>query len=137
MNIVRENIYENNISILGSGLGISNIKFSNNYAVNKTQASLQYFIRNGAIIERYENSIVSFNNLYLNILFSTGIFGIVWLIILLIKTLKKLPVDRSQYNQYLNMGLLVILIMYFFQGEELSVWFATFIGIFLSERKNV
>jgi len=27
--------------------------------------------------------------------------------------------------------------MYFFQGEELSVWFATFIGIFLSEKKNV
>ena len=51
--------------------------------------------------------------------------------------LKKLPDDRSQYNQYLNMGLFVILIMYFFQGEELSVWFATFIGIFLSERKNV
>ena len=137
LNIVRENIYENNISILGSGLGISNIKFSDNYALNKTQASLQYSIRNGAIIERYENSIVSFNNLYLNILFSTGIFGIVWLILLLIKTLKKLPVNHNEYNQYMNMGFFVILIMYFFQGEELSVWFATFIGIFLSERKNV
>ena len=137
LNIVRENIYENNITILGSGLGISNIKFSDNYALNKSQASLQYSIRNGAIIERYENSIVSFNNLYLNILFSTGIFGILWLILLLIKTLKKLPVNHNQYNQYINMGFFVILIMYFFQGEELSVWFATFIGIFLSERKNV
>ena len=136
-NIVRENIYENNISILGSGLGISNIKFSDNYALNKTQASLQYSIRNGVIIERYENSIVSFNNLYLNILFSTGIFGIAWLLLLLIKTLKNLPVDRSQYNQYLNMGIFVIIIMYLFQGEELSVWFATFIGLFLSEKKNV
>ena len=137
LNIVRENIYENNISILGSGLGISNIKFSDNYALNKTQASLQYSIRNGVIIERYENSIVSFNNLYLNILFSTGIFGIAWLILLLIRTLKNLPVDRSQYNQYLNIGIFVILIMYFFQGEELSVWLATFIGLFLSEKKNV
>ena len=75
--------------------------------------------------------------LYLNILFSTGIFGIVWLTLLLIKTLKKLPVNHNEYNQYMNMGFFVILIMYFFQGEELSVWFATFIGIFLSERKNV
>ena len=137
LNIVGENIYENNISILGSGLGISNIKFSDNYALNKTQADLKYSIRNGVIIERYENSIISFNNLYLNILFSTGIFGIVWLILLLIKTLKKLPIDRSQYNQYLNMGFFVIIIMCFFQGEEPSVWFATFIGIFLSEKKNV
>ena len=122
---------------MGSGLGISNIKFSDNYALNKTQASLQYSIRNGAIIERYEDSIVSFNNLYLNILFSTGIFGIAWLILLLIKTLKNLPVNRSQYNQYLNMGIFVIIIMYLFQGEELSVWFATFIGLFLSEKNNV
>ena len=137
LNIVRENIYENNISILGSGLGISNIKFSDNYAINKTQSNLQYLIRNGVIIERYENSIVSFNNLYLNILFSTGIFGFFWLILLLIKTLKNLPINNIHFNQYLNMSMFVILIMYFFQGEELSVWLATFIGLFISEKSNV
>jgi len=27
--------------------------------------------------------------------------------------------------------------MYFFQGEELSVWLATFIGLFISEKSNV
>ena len=137
LNLIRENMYEDNVSILGSGLGISNIKFSDNYAINKTQSDLQYLIRNGVIIERYENSIVSFNNLYLNILFSTGIFGFFWLILLLIKTFKKLPVNGSDYNQYLNMSIFVILIMYFFQGEELSVWLATFIGLFISEKSNV
>ena len=130
-------MYEDNVSILGSGLGISNIKFSDNYAINKTQSDLQYLIRNGVIIERYENSIVSFNNLYLNILFSTGIFGFFWLILLLIKTLKNLPINNIHFNQYLNMSIFVILIMYFFQGEELSVWLATFIGLFISEKSNV
>ena len=137
LNLVRENMYENNVSILGTGLGISNIKFSDNYAINKSQSNLQYSIRNGAIIERYENSIVSFNNLYLNILFSTGIFGFFWLLLLLIKTFKKLPVNGSGYNQYLNMSIFVILIMYLFQGEELSVWLATFVGLFISEKSNV
>ena len=98
---------------------------------------MQYLIRNGVIIERYENSIVSFNNLYLNILFSTGIFGFFWLILLLIKTLKNLPINNIHFNQYLNMSIFVILIMYFFQGEELSVWLATFIGLFISEKNNV
>jgi O-antigen ligase len=130
-------MYENNVSILGTGLGISNIKFSDNYAINKSQSNLQYSIRNGAIIERYENSIVSFNNLYLNILFSTGIFGFFWLLLLLIKTFKKLPVNGCDYNQYLNMSIFVILIMYLFQGEELSVWLATFVGLFISEKSNV
>ena len=137
LNLIRENMYEDNVSILGSGLGISNIKFSDNYAINKTQSDLQYLIRNGVIIERYENSIVSFNNLYLNILFSTGIFGFFWLILLLIKTLKNLPINNIDFNQYLNMSIFVILIMYFFQGEELSVWLATFIGLFISEKSNV
>ena len=137
LNLIRENMYEDNVSILGSGLGISNIKFSDNYAINKTQSDLQYLIRNGVIIERYENSIVSFNNLYLNILFSTGIFGFFWLILLLIKTLKNLPINNIHFNQYLNMSIFVILIMYFFQGEELSVWLATFIGLFISEKNNV
>ena len=137
LNLIRENMYEDNVSILGSGLGISNIKFSDNYAINKTQSDLQYLIRNGVIIERYENSIVSFNNLYLNILFSTGIFGFFWLILLLIKTLKNLPINNIHFNQYLNMSIFVILIMYFFQGEELSVWLATFIGLFISEKSNV
>jgi len=137
LNLIRENMYEDNVSILGSGLGISNIKFSDNYAINKTQSDLQYLIRNGVIIERYENSIVSFNNLYLNILFSTGIFGFFWLILLLIKTLKNLPINNIHFNQYLNMSIFVILIMYFFQGEELSVWLATFIALFISEKSNV
>ena len=137
LNLIRENMYEDNVSILGSGLGISNIKFSDNYAINKTQSDLQYLIRNGVIIERYENSIVSFNNLYLNILFSTGILGFFWLILLLIKTLKNLPINNIHFNQYLNMSIFVILIMYFFQGEELSVWLATFIGLFISEKSNV
>ena len=137
LNLIRENMYEDNVSILGSGLGISNIKFSDNYAINKTQSDLQYLIRNGVIIERYENSIVSFNNLYLNILFSTGIFGFFWLILLLIKTLKNLPINNIHFNQYLNMSIFVILIMYFFQGEELSVWLATFVGLFISEKSNV
>ena len=137
LNLIRENMYEDNVSILGSGLGISNIKFSDNYAINKTQSDLQYLIRNGVIIERYENSIVSFNNLYLNILFSTGIFGFFWLILLLIKTLKNLPINNIHFNQYLNMSIFVILIMYLFQGEELSVWLATFVGLFISEKSNV
>ena len=137
LNVVRENMYENNVSVLGSGLGISNIKFSDNYAINKTQSNLQYSIRNGVIIDRYENSIISFNNLYLNILFSTGIFGFFWLLLLLIKTFRNFPVNNSEYNQYLNMSIFMILLMYFFQGEELSVWLATFIGLFINEKSNV
>ena len=31
----------------------------------------------------------------------------------------------------------MILLMYFFQGEELSVWLATFIGLFINEKSNV
>ena len=136
INIVQENIYKNSITFVGSGLGISNIKLSDNYALNKSQSSLQYSVRNGVIIERYYSTIVSFNNLYLNILFSTGIFGILWFLFLLIKTYKNLPINKSIYNQYLNVSIIVILTMYFFQGEELSIWLATFISLFISEESN-
>ena len=131
-NISRINSYlsEKKVTLLGDGFGIANVKFSNDFNKNNK------IIRNNEVQNIYPGLIVSMNNLYANIYFSTGIFGLILFFVSLIQisvSILKQSISRSPilFASFLN-----ILIMYFFQGEELSLFFAYIIGMGLSHKEN-
>lgn len=129
LNIGLNYIKDNKIEFFGKGLGISNLDLSDKYIQSKTQSELTFYIRNGVIIERYSNNIVSFNNLYINILISTGILGLIWFILNLVFLIRHLLLNINETNEATLFSLFVILIMYFFQAEEFSLWFAFIVGL--------
>ena len=93
-------------------------------------------VRNNEVQNVYPGLIVSMNNLYANVYFSTGIFGLILFFVSLIQisvSILKQSISRSPilFASFLN-----ILIMYFFQGEELSLFFAYIIGMSLSKKEN-
>ena len=133
LNIGLNYIKNNKIEFLGKGLGISNLELSDQYIKSKTQSDLTFYIRNGVIIERYNNNVVSFNNLYFNILISSGILGIIWFVLNLLFLFKHLIINFNETNETIALSILVMLIMYFFQAEELSLWFAYFVGLSYSK----
>ena len=119
-NISRINSYlgEKNLTLLGDGFGIANVKFTNDFNKNNK------IIRNNEVQNIYPGLIVSMNNLYANVYFSTGIFGLILFFVSLIQisvSILKQSISRSPilFASFLN-----ILIMYFFQCEELSLFFA-------------
>lgn len=131
-NISRINSYlsEKKVTLLGDGFGIANVKFTNDFNKNNK------IIRNNEVQNIYPGLIVSMNNLYANIYFSTGIFGLILFFVSLIQisvSILKQSISRSPilFASFLN-----ILIMYFFQGEELSLFFAYIIGMGLSHKEN-
>ena len=131
-NISRINSYlgEKNVTLLGDGFGIANVKFTNDFNKNNK------IIRNNEVQNIYPGLIVSMNNLYANVYFSTGIFGLILFFVSLIQisvSILKQSISRSPilFASFLN-----ILIMYFFQGEELSLFFAYIIGMSLSKKEN-
>ena len=131
-NISRINSYlgEKNLTLLGDGFGIANVKFTNDFNKNNK------IIRNNEVQNIYPGLIVSMNNLYANVYFSTGIFGLILFFVSLIQisvSILKQSISRSPilFASFLN-----ILIMYFFQGEELSLFFAYIIGMSLSKKEN-
>ena len=131
-NISRINSYldQKNVTLLGDGFGIANVKFTNDFNKNNK------IIRNNEVQNIYPGLIVSMNNLYANVYFSTGIFGLILFFVSLIQisvSILKQSISRSPilFASFLN-----ILIMYFFQGEELSLFFAYIIGLSLSKKEN-
>ena len=131
-NISRINSYlgEKNVTLLGDGFGIANVKFTNDFNKNNK------IVRNNEVQNVYPGLIVSMNNLYANVYFSTGIFGLILFFVSLIQisvSILKQSISRSPilFASFLN-----ILIMYFFQGEELSLFFAYIIGMSLSKKEN-
>ena len=87
-------------------------------------------------VYRNPGQVVSFNNLYTNIYFSAGLVGLLWFLIFISNVLKKLYKRGNEYTFYIFSNLIVILLMFFFQAEELSTMLAISLGLMLLEFKN-
>ena len=130
ISILNQYISSENIQIFGQGLGIANLNFSPTFD-DLTKKNVDE-----EIVYRNPGQIVSFNNLYINLYFSGGIIGLIWFLIFLFNVLKKLYNNGNEYSFYIFSNLVVILLMYFFQAEELSTMFAISLGLMLLEFKN-
>tara|TARA_B100000029_G_C17574324_1_gene957664 strand:+ start:250 stop:1629 length:1380 start_codon:yes stop_codon:yes gene_type:complete len=127
---INEYMNLNGVKLFGEGIGIANINYS-----------FEYEDLSNRVIERrvrFSNpgQVVSFNNLYANILFSSGLLGFIWFSIILYKLIIHLVKRFSSLDVYLLSYLLLILLMYFFQGEELSISLGIAIGLATTSGKD-
>lgn len=124
--------YVNNegISIFGDGYGYSNISFS--YAADEATKR----IVDNQIIYRNPGQVVSFNNLYANILMSTGLLGLFWFLYILIDVLRKIVLKNNQLQPYLLVSFISTLFVYSYQAEELSTHLAIAIAFGLNLINN-
>ena len=127
---INEYIKINGVKIFGEGIGIANINYS-----------FEYEDLSNRVIERrvwFSNpgQIVSFNNLYANLLFSSGLFGLSWFLVILLKIMYDLIKRFSTLDTYLLTYLLLILFMYFFQGEEVSITLGIAVGLITTSGKE-
>ena len=106
-------------------------KFEAQVALDLTKKNV-----NGEIVYRNPGQVVSFNNLYINLYFSSGVVGLLWFLIFISNVLKKLYKRGNEYTFYIFSNLIVILLMFFFQAEELSTMLAISLGLMLLEFKN-
>ena len=116
-------IKNSNFKIFGDGLGFSNIQYSPEFAEITKQT------KDGQTIYRNPGQVVSFNNLYANLYLSGGIISLLMFLYILRNTFKKLLNNYSTQDTYLLAGILSILLMFFFQAEELSSQLAIFLGL--------
>ena len=116
-------VKNSNFKIFGDGLGFSNIRYSPEFAEITKQT------KDGQSIYRNPGQVVSFNNLYANLYFSGGIISLLMFLYILRNTFKKLLNNYSTQETYLLAGILSILLMFFFQAEELSSQLAIFLGL--------
>jgi len=127
---INEYIKINGVKIFGEGIGIANINYS-----------FEYEDLSNRVIERrvwFSNpgQIVSFNNLYANLLFSSGLFGLSWFLVILLKIMYDLIKRFSTLDTYLLTYFLLILFMYFFQGEEVSITLGIAVGLITTSGKE-
>ena len=127
---INEYMNINGVKLFGEGIGIANINYS-----------FQYEDLSNRVIERrvrFSNpgQVVSFNNLYANILFSSGLLGFIWFSIILFKLIIHLVKRFSSLDVYVLSYLLLMLLMYFFQGEELSISLGIAIGLATTSGKD-
>ena len=130
ISILNQYISSENIQIFGQGLGIANLNFSPTFD-DLTKKNVDE-----EIVYKNPGQIVSFNNLYINLYFSGGIIGLIWFLIFLFNILKKLYNNGNEYSFYIFSNLVIILLMDFFQAEQLSTMFAISLGLMLLEFKN-
>ena len=130
INILNDYISNENLQIFGQGLGIANLNFSPVFD------DMTKRVESGEVIYKNSGQVVSFNNLYINLYFSAGLIGLLWFLIFVSNVLKKLYNRGNDYSFYIFTNLLVILLMYFFQAEELSTMLAISLGLMLLEFKN-
>ena len=124
-------ILNENLKIFGDVLGSSNIIYS--YEFEKLTAQVQ----SGEIVYRNPGQVVSFNNLYANIYFSTGLLGLIWFLVILLRYMYYLFRNSEIINYYLAIQLFSILLMFFFQAEEISTLLGVSVGlIILESNKN-
>ena len=124
--------YINNegFSIFGDGFGHSNIVFS--YAADEaTKKEID-----NQIIYRNPGQVVSFNNLYANILMSTGLIGLLWFLYIIIDLLRKLVFTNTKLQLFVLTSLVATLFMLSYQAEELSTHLAIAIAFSLNLSKN-
>ena len=123
ISFLRSYISSENIKIFGDGLGASNIDYSYEFEEMSKQE------KEGQIIFRNPGQIVSFNNLYANIYLSAGLIGIAWFTSIIFALFRKLLNSFNGLNLYLFINFFIILLMYFFQAEELSSQLAIYFGL--------
>ena len=123
IDILGKYISTQKLKIFGEGLGISNIQYSPQFSEITKQ------VKDGSLIYRNPGQIVSFNNLYANLYFSGGIVGVIIFLIILKNIFSKILVSYGILDAYLLCGLLTILLMFFFQAEELSSQLAIYFGL--------
>jgi len=123
-------IFDQGFSLLGDGFGHSNIIFS--YAADEaTKKEVD-----NQIIYRNPGQVVSFNNLYANILMSTGLIGLLWFLYIIIDTLRKLLLHNSKLQPFILTSIISTLFMFSYQAEELSSHLAIAIAFSLNMSKN-
>jgi len=130
ISFLKNYILSENIKILGDGLGTSNI----NYSYQFEELSKQE--KDGKVVYRNPGQIVSFNNLYANIYLSAGLIGLFWFLIIIINLFRKLLNSFNDLNLYLFINMFIVLMMYFFQAEELGFSLAISIGLITLNDKN-
>ena len=111
-------------------MGLSNISLS--YAADEATKK----IKDGQVVFRNPGQVVSFNNLFANLLMSTGMVGFIWFMYILSSIIRDLLVRRDELSKYMMAHLLLILFMFFFQAEELSVLLGVSIGLITSLGKD-
>lgn len=129
IDILSQYIQSESLKIFGDGLGISNLKFSPRYDELTKQ------INEDEIIYKNPGQVVSFNNLYGNLYLSGGVIALV-MFLLIISNMFMRIVRLKEFDQYLMSGLLLILLMFFFQAEELSSMLAIYLGLIIAESNN-
>ena len=123
-------INDEGFSIFGDGFGHSNIVFS--YAADEaTKKEID-----NQIIYRNPGQVVSFNNLYANILMSTGLIGLLWFLYIIIDVLRKLVFTNTKLQPFVLTSLVATLFMLSYQAEELSTHLAIAIAFSLNLSKN-
>jgi hypothetical protein len=127
---LRSYIRENGLTIFGQGMGLSNISLS--YAADEATKK----IKDGQVVFRNPGQVVSFNNLFANLLMSTGMVGFIWFMYILSSIIRDLLVRRDELSKYMMAHLLLILFMFFFQAEELSILLGVSIGLITSLGKD-
>jgi len=129
IDILSQYIQSESLKIFGDGLGISNLKFSPIYDELTKQ------INEDEIIYKNPGQVVSFNNLYGNLYLSGGVIALL-MFLLIISNMFMRIVRLKEFDQYLMSGLLLILLMFFFQAEELSSMLAIYVGLIIAESNN-
>jgi len=127
-NIARINnfISDSPIIIFGNGLGRANIIFTNDFN-NRNSLDSEMSKK-----DQYPGLIVSVNNLYANVYFTSGIIGL-FIFFTFLKSyflylIKYLVFDYPE----IVISVCSIFIMYFFQGEEFSYISALYLGLTIS-----
>jgi len=129
IDILSQYIQSESLKIFGDGLGISNLKFSPRYDELTKQ------INEDEIIYKNPGQVVSFNNLYGNLYLSGGVIALL-MFLLIISNMFMRIVRLKEFDQYLMSGLLLILLMFFFQAEELSSMLAIYVGLIIAKSNN-
>ena len=130
IDILNQYVENSNFKIFGDGLGLSNIQYSPEFGEITKQT------KDGQSIYRNPGQVVSFNNLYANLYFSGGIISLLMFLFILKNTFKKLLKNYSTLDTYLLTGFLTILLMFFFQAEELSSQLAIYFGLITMKMTN-
>ena len=130
ISFLRNYILSENIKVLGDGLGTSNIDYSYKFEEMSKQK------KEGKVIFRNPGQVVSYNNLYANIYLSAGLIGLFWFLIIIFNLFKKLLNSFNDLNLYMFINILIVLMMYFFQAEELGFSLAISIGLITLSDKN-
>jgi hypothetical protein len=132
--------------VLSDGIGASNRDYTYEYFAAKNLLSLAGMGLGNPQVELANffgiDEVASLLNLYANMLLSSGLFGFLFLILMLIYPLGLLVAQRAVNNKrgalfVLFVGYFAWLIAFFVHSEELSVMFATCFGLIVARLRGL